>query len=378
MVAVLFLIVALVLGAMTWYLFILVRRLVSLAPAPRSKKTNLILGASIVCTVAVIGFIAIKLGVLSLLLAFLLYVFLGALAMEIVRLLVGLAYRHRESELPHWWSVLFRSLAVPLVFALVMTSYGVYNMTHIYRTDYTVTSPKLDRDYTVLFVSDTHYNTVQDPDIVTQTLNEMKVLKPDIVILGGDIVDEGTDRDSMSRVFNDFASITPDLGVYYVWGNHDRSEYRHPSNFTESDVLAAMQEAGIVVLRDESVQLGSDLTLIGRDDYGHFDAGNHATIDDLMSSIDSNSFLVALEHQPRNAPDNAQAGVDLQLSGHTHAGQVWPFGLVVKWVNGYVYGRYVIDDFTLIVSSGFAGWRLPIRTEEHCEYVVLHLSPSQS
>lgn len=378
MVAALLIVIALVLCVTLWYLFILVRRAASLSPRyRRSKKTTFILAAATLLGVAVAVSAALLLDSLLLFLVFLVYVLLVAVVMEFVRLLARLVYRRREAEPPRWASLIFRTSVIPLVISLAFTSYGAYNMTHIHRVDYTVSSAKLDRDYTILFVSDTHYGTVQDPDVLTQTISEMKALEPDMVLLGGDIVDEGTDLSDISRVFNAFASIQPDMGVYYVWGNHDRSEYRHPPKTTESDVLAAMQEAGIILLRDESVQLSSDLTLIGRDDYGHFDAGDHASINDLMNGVDTSRFLVTLEHQPRNALDNARAGVDLQLSGHTHAGQVWPFGAVVALVNDYTYGRYAIDDFTLIVSSGFAGWGLPVRTEEHCEYVVIHLHPSQ-
>lgn len=371
-------VIALVLCVMLWYLFILVRRAASLSPRyHRSKKTTFTLAAATLLGIALAVFTAWMLDSLPLFLVFLVYVLLAAVAMEIVWLLVRFVYLRREVEPPRWASLIFRTSVIPLVVSLAITGYGAYNMTHIHRVDYTVSSEKLDRDYTILFVSDTHYGTQQDPNILAQTISEMKALDPDMVLLGGDIVDEGTDRSDISRVFNAFASIEPDMGVYYVWGNHDRSEYRNSPKFTENDVVAAMQEAGIILLRDESVQLSSDLTLIGRDDYGHFDAGDHASINDLMDGVETGRFLVALEHQPKNAPDNARAGVDLQLSGHTHAGQVWPFGAVVALVNDYTYGRYTIDDFTLIVSSGFAGWGLPVRTEGHCEYVVVHLSPSQ-
>lgn len=376
--AVLLIVIALVLCVMLWYLFVLVTRAASLSSKyHRSKKTSLILATATLLGITLAVFIAWMLNSLPLFLVFLVYVLLAAVVMEFVRLLARLAYRRREAEPPRWASLIFRTSVIPLVVGLAVTGYGAYNMTQIHRVDYTVTSPKLEREYTVLFVSDTHYGTVQDPNVLTQTISEMKALEPDMVLLGGDIVDEGTDLGDISRVFNAFASIEPDMGVYYVWGNHDRSEYRHPPKTTESDVVAAMQEAGITVVCDESVQLSSDFTLIGRDDYGHFDAGNHASINDLMDGVDTSSFLVTLEHQPRNATDNARAGVDLQLSGHTHAGQVWPFGAVVALVNDYTYGRYTIDDFTVIVSSGFAGWGLPVRTEGHCEYVVVRLSHSQ-
>ncbi len=87
-------------------------------------------------------------------------------------------------------------------------------------------------------------------------------------------------------------------------------------------------------------------------------------------------FLLTLDHQPLETAENAAAGVDLMLSGHTHAGQLFPVGYLTEWTGGMNYGLYQTGNFQSIVSSGFAGWGYGIRTQGHCEYVIVDIVPS--
>ena len=81
-----------------------------------------------------------------------------------------------------------------------------------------------------------------------------------------------------------------------------------------------------------------------------------------------------VDHQPRDAVWNASQGADLQLFGHTHAGQVWPLGLLLTHLGQPMnYGWFSFGDKGAVVSSGFAGWGFPFRTQEHSEYVVIQI-----
>ena len=82
-------------------------------------------------------------------------------------------------------------------------------------------------------------------------------------------------------------------------------------------------------------------------------------------------------YQPIKAEENAAQGVDLELSGHTHAGQIWPMGLVTEFFGALNYGLYQEENCKVIVSSGTAGWAYTVRTGEHCEYVLIDLIPSE-
>ena len=103
-----------------------------------------------------------------------------------------------------------------------------------------------------------------------------------------------------------------------------------------------------------------------------------ASIEALAAKAGTGNFLLLLDHQPVDLADNARAGIDLELSGHTHGGQIWPMGILSKLtgVNEEYYGIHQIGDFQVIVSSGMAGWGYPVRTEGSSEYVVVNIRPS--
>ena len=92
-----------------------------------------------------------------------------------------------------------------------------------------------------------------------------------------------------------------------------------------------------------------------------------------MQDIPSDAYVVLLDHQPVQSEENARQGVDLQLSGHTHAGQLIPIGYINALTGALNYGEYERGGCKVIVSSGMAGWGFPFRTQEKCEYVVIHL-----
>ncbi len=97
----------------------------------------------------------------------------------------------------------------------------------------------------------------------------------------------------------------------------------------------------------------------------------------MLKDIDRSRFIIVADHQPVGAEENAAAGVDLELSGHTHAGQIFPIGYFTEVSGGMNYGEYQEGDCRVIVSSGTTGWGFPIRTQGKCEYVVVHLRRQQ-
>ncbi len=266
---------------------------------------------------------------------------------------------------------IYRSgLIAPLLTGLILV-FGVYNMSHIARTEYTVVSDKLKEDYELVLITDTHYNTIQDPQVLKSKLAEINELRPDLVVLGGDIVEENTSRASMEEAFQVLGSLESRYGIYYVYGNHDRQLYRGSRAYTQEELARAIEAGGIRILQDAWVSLGPDLLLAGREDHGA--PWGRAPVDKLLEGADRERFLIVADHQPLEARENAAQGVDLQISGHTHAGQVFPAGCLMSLMGQLNYGEYEEGALRIIVSSGVAGWGFPVRTQETCEYVVIHL-----
>ena len=167
--------------------------------------------------------------------------------------------------------------------------------------------------------------------------------------------------------------------VYYVYGNHDQNNYTSAPNYTREQLADTIRKNGITILEDESVTLGSDLTLIGRADRGD-GSFQRKEISELVASLNPEQEWILLDHQPSDYQKAEQAGCDLILSGHTHAGQIWPAGLFATLFHfdELNYGEKDVGNLHAIVTSGIAGWGYPIRTERHSEYVVIQLVPGTS
>lgn len=119
------------------------------------------------------------------------------------------------------------------------------------------------------------------------------------------------------------------------------------------------------------MEIGNDLILSGRADAAWGNTSGRLSTQELLQGADRDKFLIVVDHQPVGAEENDAQGVDLELSGHTHAGQIWPVGVFTEWTGGLNYGEYYVGGCEVIVSSGFTGWGYPIRTQGHCEYVLI-------
>lgn len=262
---------------------------------------------------------------------------------------------------------------LPIAITAGLLIYGVINMGRVHQTTYSLTTDKPIRQegYRVAFLSDLHYGTIQDSALLPHYVNRINALHPDIIILGGDIVDEGTSKEAMQEAFSQLGRLEAPLGVYFIYGNHDRHMVPIAGAYSREELAAAIESNGIEILEDESLLLNGEIFLIGRADAAGERSGIHA----LAQNAPENAYLISLDHQPGETKQSNAAGVDLILSGHTHAGQIFPAGYVIALFGGMPYGRYQTGDCVSIVSSGFAGWGFPIRTQGVCEYVIVDIFP---
>ncbi len=276
------------------------------------------------------------------------------------------------------WQRLYGSGVLPMVLLACVMFYGSINMNRVVQTDYTITTHKTIRaeGYRVAFLSDIHYGTVQDKEVLQASIRQINAQEPDIVFLGGDIVEEGTSLEEMREVFYHLGCLDAPLGIYFVYGNHDRQADSNSRTYTDEELITAIEDNGITILEDETQLIAGELLLIGRADAAWDQQTTRKAIRELILPRQEDLFLLTLDHQPLEAEENAAAGVDLMLSGHTHAGQLFPVGYLTEWTGGMNYGLYQTGNCLSIVSSGFAGWGYGIRTQGHCEYVIVDILPS--
>lgn len=190
--------------------------------------------------------------------------------------------------------------------------------------------------------------------------------KADVLLMPGDILDDDThyyDKLHMQPTMQALVSALP-LGVYASLGNHDM--YGH-----EAAIRQALQASGVRVLGDEQVNVNEQFWLVSRLD-------NHAryrqdTAKLMPSLIDKPVIL--LDHEPTDIDKNVLLPIDLQLSGHTHNGQIFPANVIVKLFNKVSYGHARFNQTNVIVSSGYGFWGVPFRLGSQSEVWIIDLVP---
>ncbi len=305
------------------------------------------------------------------------YLFISSLIADLIRIIQK--YLIKEKHLNFIPKIHKKGLLALIFFAVIILG-SVYGMNHIELTEYNLTTEKIDnKSYSILFVSDVHYGTVQSTKLVKDSISKMNNLKPDIVVLGGDIVDERTTKDSMEEIFEELGKINSTYGTYYIFGNHDRQPYTTDyvngnRTFTDSDLNQSIEKNKIKILNDAKVTINNDIVLVGRSDAEWENSVNRMDVNEIFNESDLSKYIVVLDHQPVEYEKNAQEGVDLQLSGHTHGGQLFPYGMIYDLTGRLNYGEYEIGDMKQIVSSGLTGWGWPMRNEAKCEYVLININ----
>ena len=305
------------------------------------------------------------------------YLFISSLIADLIRIIQK--YLIKEKHRNFIPNIHKKGLLAIIIFTVIITS-SVYGMNHIELTEYNLTTDKIDNEsYSILFISDVHYGTVQNTQLVKDSILKMNNLKPDIVLLGGDIVDERTTKEDMQEIFEELGKINSTYGTYYIFGNHDRqpytSDYENGNRtFTDSDLNQSIEKNRIKILNDDKITINNDFVLVGRSDAEWEDSINRTDVNEILNESDLSKYIVVLDHQPVEYEENAQEGVDLQLSGHTHGGQVFPYGMIYDLSGRLNYGEYEIKDMKQIVSSGLTGWGWPMRNEAKCEYVLININ----
>lgn len=307
---------------------------------------------------------------------FTLYFFIASLLADLIRLIWK--YLLKDKHLKLVPKLHKKGILALLIFAVIVI-HGVYGMNHIDLTEYNLSTDKIDNGpYSIVFISDVHYDTIQDPKLVSESISKINDLHPDIVILGGDITDDRTPNDSMKEIYKELGALNSTFGTYFIYGNHDRQPYETDyengnRTYTDEELYNAIESNGITILEDDKIIINNDIVLVGRDDVGWFDDGPRANITDLIDETDLSKYVVVADHQPVEQEENAKAGVDLQISGHTHGGQVFPYAIFQKLMGICSYGEYDYGDMEFIVSSGLTGWGWPMRNEAKCEYVLINI-----
>lgn len=345
------------------YFYILLKRILSLFLPELKKIWKIVLAVISLVLGLLSGNLFSTTGVI------LVHIVAAALVIELVNLIVKRVGKKDEKKK---WNILYKSCLIPILITAAIFTYGYFNIRNVVETDYTISTEKnIPEDIRVLLVTDSHYGTIFETEKMQELKNRMAETKPDLVVLGGDIVDESTTKEQMQEIFRAWGSIPAKYGVYYVYGNHDRQNYSSSKYFTAEELESTITDSGITVLKDNYVKIADGLTIAGRDDV----SPSRKSVSEILQGVDSEDYIIMADHQPVEYEENEAEGVDLILSGHTHAGQIFPSGHIMRifHTSDLWYGLAQRGNMQAVVSSGIAGWGYPIRTQEHSEITVINI-----
>ncbi len=201
-------------------------------------------------------------------------------------------------------------------------------------------------------------------DRMVKMINDMN---PDIILLAGDIVDEDLAPVIEKNLGETLRGLRAKYGVYAVTGNHE-----YIGGVEEA--VRYLTEHGITVLRDNAVLIDNSFYVVGREDRSitGFTGKKRKPLNEIISGLDKRFPIILMDHQPFQLEEAVVNGIDLQLSGHTHHGQMWPFNYITRAIYEKSYGYMQRGDTHVYVSSGFGTWGPPVRVGTGAE--IAHIT----
>ncbi len=272
--------------------------------------------------------------------------------------------------------VLFCILPLTLIF---IGSIGYYN----YRNpSVTHTSIALDKEANIksikiAFIADLHLTTTSNKNLFMDMAEKINAQKPDIILMGGDVL-----QNSHTKIKDDYTDVFSKLqstyGVYTILGNHE-----YYGNDVEENIIY-LEKLGIKVLRDEVLKI-ENINFIARDDIRRdYTDGERKSLEELYkeNTISAQEPVIVVDHNPQSIPESLEQKADIQLSAHTHAGQFFPYNVLLKTKFPNAYGYKKIEDLHTIVTSGVGvgfwkivgPWQMPYRVGTRSEINIVDVT----
>lgn len=217
--------------------------------------------------------------------------------------------------------------------------------------------------------SDIHMGTLVGPRRTAKLVKMLTDCKADVILLAGDIVDEDLAPVIQYDLGRSLLKLKAPMGIYAITGNH---EYIGGAD----SAVKYLEDHGIKMLRDTTVKISESFYLAGRNDRDsqRFSSAARKNLDEVLAGVDLALPVIMMDHQPYNLQQVADAGVDFQLSGHTHNGQLWPFNYITKAIFEVSWGYKLKGNSHFYVSSGYGGWGPPVRTGNRPEILDIYIT----
>ncbi len=299
--------------------------------------------------------------------------FSASILIDLCRLILYLAGMAGKINVTRLVSAYGTFVAVALSATCLVICYGFYSALHVQSEKVSLASPKIPKELgtiKVVQISDVHLGLIVRKDRLERILQKVREEAPDILVATGDLVDGQVD--GLGELSGPLADIKPRFGKFAITGNHE-----YFAGISNS--LTFFEKAGFVTLRGEGRTIPGIMNLAGVDDITGMAYHSYVDVPEnlLLSELPRELFTILLKHRPVVNVDSSRF-FDLQLSGHVHQGQIFPFRLITRLFFKYIGGTYPLEGSALLhVSRGSGTWGPPVRFLAPPEVTVIELSATQ-
>ncbi len=250
---------------------------------------------------------------------------------------------------------------------IVIVLGGIWNFGHLRYHNYAIEIPRKSSGLTQLkiaFAADFHLGEQTGDGFMARFVEKANALNADIILIGGDVLEGDRSDQALIRFEAEFRRLKARYGVYGVLGNHDRFGGVRTAFFEKS---------GIRILQDEVVKIEGAFYLAGRKDSGR-GGGNRKPIADILRDTPDDLPLIVLDHRPTDLEAVSRTRADIQLSGHTHHGQLFPINFIADRQYELSWGHLKKRGTDFFVTSGIQLWGPRVRTIGWSEIMVISVA----
>lgn len=320
------------------------------------------------------------------------YILMVLFSIDIVRLI--LKYAVHASCIQS--RIVFATVGACCICIVIIISFsGIYHAKHIKVTPYKITVDKSAPDMDslkIVLLADTHFGYNSGAVHAQEIVDKINEQNPDLVCIAGDIFDNEYDAvREPEKISEILRTIRSKYGVYACWGNHDLNEpilagftFKHKKEdskqLKDPRMKRFLQSSNIQLLEDEAVLIDNSFYVVGRKDASLIEKieEKRKTPAQLTQKLDKDKTIIVIDHQPKELQDIADAGVDLDLCGHTHDGQTFPGNFTVKFLWENPCGYLQKGSMHNIVTSGSGVWGPAMRVGTDSEICTINLIFSNS
>lgn len=321
-------------------------------------------------SIGIISNSLIKIG--STALGFFIYALLIIIFFDIIRLFNGIIPFFPDVITAHYQKT---KLIIGLASIVVISALFIYGHAHaksikVKYLDLRIQkSPKSFEELNIVAISDIHLGTMVNKSKTKALINKIKQLHPDLILIGGDIIDDNINVVNHFDLLSYFKELNPKYGIYSCLGNHEYISKAHLE-------LESFEKNGIHMLRDSVALIEDSFYIVGRDDIEgkSYNGNKRQSLQELVKDIDFELPVFLLDHQPYKLGETAKYAVDFQFSGHTHNGQFWPFNYITGLIFEEDWGYLKKKNTHFYISSGFGTAVVPIKIGNDSEIVSIKIT----